>query len=229
VPSKSVPRKRFDKSLRHLELDDSITETEFADDLSITIASVNERKSSKSVSEPAMVAIACKVMDKERRYADFETGYGERRKERMRRVQRIKSNERVLPTLESQQRAIAKRRRNTGKKDGAREVEQNLQTVPDSKIRDRTVALTESFLTLCVKDQTAAFNESSSTLSIKEDRTTVFNKSSSTLSVKVRMTAFKSSSSLSVKDRMTAFNISSPSLSVKDRAAAFTANETSPS
>jgi hypothetical protein len=165
VPDKS----KFEDSMKQLDIED-ITETELTEDMSGSIdpyqlqATPSPRKigSSSSVhtAPPALGRASYSkpiAIDKDARYANFDSGFGERRESRMCRVQRIKSNERVLPSLESQQRAIAQNRRRGSVKDGDddgtdKRAQQELESV-------------RSTTRMSIKERMAMFNGSSSELS----------------------------------------------------------------
>lgn len=145
----------FVETMKRLDVED-ITETEVTEDLSESTdldVSVSPRKlvpsgNSSVHSAPASVRQYAKpVLDKDQRYASFDSGFGERREARMRRVQRIKSSERVMPSLESQQRAIADRRRGRKPNGTDNRVRQELDTV-----RNGT--------SLSIKERMAVFNSS---------------------------------------------------------------------
>ncbi|GKY90806.1 hypothetical protein MPSEU_000053400 [Mayamaea pseudoterrestris] len=91
-------------------------------------------------------------MDKDERYANFDSGFGEKRESRMRRVQRIKSSDRVMPSWESQQRAIANSRRTATAETSGNRLQQELESVRSSP-------------RMSIKDRMAIFSGSSSELS----------------------------------------------------------------
>lgn len=148
APPKFVQNKdkSMDESLKRLDLED-ITETEFTEDCSEShdadlsnSPTLLGRKAASSTSSvqtaPASIHQYSKP-SKDERYANFDSGFGERRESRMRRVQRIKSNERVMPSLESQQRAIANRRRTSDKPDRTQQELESVRSSTRMSIKDR--------------------------------------------------------------------------------------------
>jgi hypothetical protein len=131
-PPKVIHKKSLEASLKKLDLED-ITETECStfDDSDFLLQSKTNnslKNSSHSVQTAPAAYRAHQALDKNDRYANFENGFGEQRESRMRRVHRIKSTDRVMPSVDSQLRAIAiRRQRNDG--DEVSATQQELQSV----------------------------------------------------------------------------------------------------